>query len=560
MSAVGLSFGSPTSGDGFNVTNTVNEIISNMQSVETPWKNQLKSLESQDTALTSIGTDLSSLSTALQSLTDFEGVLSEKQGSSSDTSVLELTAASTSAVAGSHTIVVNSLAQTSSYYTDSVSSSDTLSGSFTIQVGSGKAQTIQINSTNNTLSSLASAINSGSYGVTANVITDSSGSRLELVSNTSGSGGDITLGGAISDSTSGKTISFTEAQAGKDASLTVDGIAVTSSSNTVTNALPGVTFQLLSASPNTSVQVQITNDNSAVESAMSSLVTAYNKVMSDLNTQEGDDSSGSPEPLYGNSTVSNLQQSLESALNFAQASNATSTSAAIASSDQLSGSVSITVGGKTQTVSVDKNNDTLQGLADAINAAGIGVTANIITSGNDSTLSLVNGSSGSSGVISVDSNLNDATTGQAITFGSSVSNAITSASQLGITVNNDGTLTLNTDTLDAALNSNYQSVVNFLQPSGSFTSFGGNLTNVLNSLSSSNPTGALSLALKQNSTVESQLNQNVTNEENLIASKKQTLTTELNEANETLEEIPSQLNQINEMYSAITGYNSGSNG
>lgn len=560
MSAVGLSFGSPTSGDGFDVTNTVNEIVSNMQSVETPWKNQLTNLQSQDTALTSIGTDLSSLSTALQSLTNFEGVLSEKQGSSSDTSVLELTSASTSAVAGSHTIVVNSLAQTSSYYTNSISANDTLSGSFTIQVGSGSAQTIQLNSTNNTLSSLASAINSGSYGVTANVITDSSGSRLELVSNTSGSGGNIVLGGTLTDSTAGSAMSFTQAQAGKDASLTVDGIAITSSSNTVSNALPGVTFQLLSASPGTDVQVQITNDNSAVESAVSSFVTAYNTVIGDLNTQEGDTSTGTPEPLYGNSTISNLQQSLESALNFAQASNATSTAVAITPSDQVSGSVSISVGGTTQTVSVGSNDDTLQGLADAINSAGIGVTANIITSGNESTLSLVNATSGSSGGISVDSNLNDVTTGQAINFGSSVSNAVTSASQLGITVNSDGTLSLNTDTLDAALNSNYQSVVNFLQPSGAFTSFGGNLTNVIEGLSSSNPTGALSLALKQNSTVESQLNQNITNEENLIASQKQTLTAELNEANETLEEIPSQLNQINEMYSAITGYNTGSNG
>ena len=560
MSAVGLSFGSPTSGDGFDVTNTVNEIVSNMQSVETPWKNQLTNLQSQDTALTSIGTDLSSLSTALQSLTNFEGVLSEKQGSSSDTSVLELTSASTSAVAGSHTIVVNSLAQTSSYYTNSISANDTLSGSFTIQVGSGSAQTIQLNSTNNTLSSLASAINSGSYGVTANVITDSSGSRLELVSNTSGSGGNIVLGGTLTDSTAGSAMSFTQAQAGKDASLTVDGIAITSSSNTVSNALPGVTFQLLSASPGTDVQVQITNDNSAVESAVSSFVTAYNTVIGDLNTQEGDTSTGTPEPLYGNSTISNLQQSLESALNFAQASNATSTAVAITPSDQVSGSVSISVGGTTQTVSVGSNDDTLQGLADAINSAGIGVTANIITSGNESTLSLVNATSGSSGGISVDSSLNDVTTGQAINFGSSVSNAVTSASQLGITVNSDGTLSLNTDTLDAALNSNYQSVVNFLQPSGAFTSFGGNLTNVIEGLSSSNPTGALSLALKQNSTVESQLNQNITNEENLIASQKQTLTAELNEANETLEEIPSQLNQINEMYSAITGYNTGSNG
>ena len=68
MGTVGLSFGSPTGGAGFDVTSTVNQIVTNMQAIETPWKNQLTTLQSQDTVLTSIGTDLSSLSTAMQSL------------------------------------------------------------------------------------------------------------------------------------------------------------------------------------------------------------------------------------------------------------------------------------------------------------------------------------------------------------------------------------------------------------------------------------------------------------------------------------------------------------
>ena len=121
MGTVGLSFGSPTGGAGFDVTSTVNQIVTNMQAVETPWKNQLTTLQSQDTALTSIGTDLSSLSQAMQSLTDFQGVLAEKQGSSSDTNILELTSASTAAVAGSHTVIVQSLATTSSYVSGTIS-------------------------------------------------------------------------------------------------------------------------------------------------------------------------------------------------------------------------------------------------------------------------------------------------------------------------------------------------------------------------------------------------------------------------------------------------------
>lgn len=556
MSTVGLSFGSPTSGQGFDVTGTVNQIASILEGVETPWKSQLSSLQSQDTALTGIGQDLSSLSTALQSLTDFQGVMAAKQGSSSDNSILELTSAATNAVAGSHTLVVNSLAQTSSYYTNSISSSDTLSGSLTIQVGSGAAQTLTLDSSDNTLTGLANAINSGSFDVTANVLTDTSGSRLELTSNTSGAGGDISVSGTLSDATSGSALSFTQAQAGADAQLTVDGIGVTSASNTVTNVLPGVTFQLLSASPGTNVQVQITNDNSTVESAINGFVSAYNKVIGDLNAQEGKDSSGNPEPLYGSPTLATLQQQLEGALNFAQPANAVATDGTVGAADTLSGSLSIAVGGGTvQTVNVNNSNPTLQGLADAINAANLGVAATVMTAGSDATLSLASAAAGAAGAISVNSNLTDSTSGQAVSFGASQTNAVTSMTQLGISLSNDGTLTLNTDTLNSLLNSNYQGVVNFLQPSGAFTSFGGNLTTVLGNLGNSSVAGVVSLALKENATIEKQLNSNISNEETLIDQRKAELTQQLNEANQILQAIPAQLAQVNEMYSAITGYN-----
>src|SRR5580658_7564 len=173
MGTVGISFGSPTSGAGFDVSSTVSQIVGNLQNVETPWKTQLTSLQSQDTAISSLGTLFSNLSNDVSSLTDFQGILSEKTGSSSDTNVLQLTAASNSSVAGTHTVVVNSLAQNSSGYMAPVANtSDTLTGSVTLQVGSGKAQTIILNSSNNTLSGLASAINASGAGITASVLTD----------------------------------------------------------------------------------------------------------------------------------------------------------------------------------------------------------------------------------------------------------------------------------------------------------------------------------------------------------------------------------------------------
>lgn len=552
MGTVGLAFGSPTSGAGFDVTSTVNQIVANMQTVETPWKNQLTTLQAQDTALSSIGTDLSSLSTAMQSLTDFQGVLAEKQGSSSDTNLLELTSASTAAVAGSHTILVQSLAATSSYASGTLgNAADTLSGSLLIN-----GKTITINSTSNTLATLASAINSGSYGVTANVITDSSGSRLSLVSQTSGTGGSISVSSSLQDASTSTAINFSQTQAGSDAQLAVDGVSVTSASNTVTNAIEGVTFQLLSANPSESIQVEITNNNSDVESALSTFVTDYNKILQYLNTQEGNDSSGTPEPLFGNPTIATIQQTLQSALTYLQPAN-TASSSSIGASDALSGSISISVGGGTaQSIAVPSGNQTLTGLAAAINSANIGVTAAVMTAGTNQTLSLTNATSGAIGAISVDnSGLADTTIGTTVAFGPSQSNGVTSMTQLGVSVNNDGTLSLNEDTLGSILNSNYQDVVNFFQPSGGFTSFGGNFSTMLNNLGNSASNGAIKLALQENATVESQLSTNISNEETAIGTQKTQLTTELNQANFILAEIPQELQQIDEMYSAITGYN-----
>jgi flagellar hook-associated protein 2 len=317
MSTVGLNFGSINSGTGFDVASTVNSILAIEQGIETPWKTQLPNLKAQDTALSGFGTDLASLSTALQSLTDFNGVFASKQGSSSDTNVVALTSASSLATAGSHTIVVNHLAQTSSEYSSAISNAgDTLSGSLSIQIGSGNSQTINIDSSNNTLSLLAASINAASMGVTASVVKDANGSRLALVSNTSGAAGQITVNSSLTDATSGSAVAFQQGLQGVDASLTVDGLDTTSASNTVTGIVPGVTFQLLSVSANTNdpVQVQITNNNSAIEQAMSSFVTAYNKVVSDIKTQEGKDSSGNAEPLYGDPTVATIQSQLTQGL------------------------------------------------------------------------------------------------------------------------------------------------------------------------------------------------------------------------------------------------------
>jgi flagellar hook-associated protein 2 len=679
MGTVGLSFGSPTSGAGFDVSSTVASIVSNLQNVETPWKSQLTALESQDTAISSLGTLFSNLSTDMSQLTDFEGIMAQKTGSSSDTNVLQLTSASTAATAGTHTVVVTSLATTSSgYLTPITNASDKLSGSITLKVGNGTAQTISVPTTSgeNTLAGLAAAINSSGVGITASVLTDSSGSRLSLVSGTSGADGTITAtsNSIVDTGNSNAALGYTPSPVvPADAQLTVDGVSLTSASNTVTNLIPGLTFQLLAPSATESggglesVQVVIGNDNTAIESTVNQFVSDYNSLISAVNSQEGLDSSGNAEPLFGSPTLSLLQQqllgglntqnpngSLDSIsthtnttlagsitiqvgsgtaqtvtldssdntiaglataindanigvtatvvtkgtqstlsllsqtsgssgaltvnssivatgytpLNYSDTGGYTSTTAdsgTLASipsaTDTLTGSITIQVGaGTAQTITLDSSDNTLSGLVDAIKAANIGVTASVVSnSDGSSSLSLVSGTVGSSGALSVTSNIKDTTNLTSSTLNYSNSSDISSLASLGITASqkDDGSLSFDATTLDSVLNSDYSGVVGFFQNA---IGWGESFSTMLTNAGTSSATGALSLAERANSSTESTLNADISKEESLISAQQKSLTAELNSANEIMQELPSQLQGVNELYSAITGYDQNLNG
>jgi flagellar hook-associated protein 2 len=363
MGNVGLSFGSATSGKGFDVAATVSQIVTNLQSVETPWKTQLTKLTAQDTQLSSLGAQLSALTSDLQDLSDFTGVLSGKKGSSSNENVLSLSSASSSAIAGTHTITVENLAQTSAAVSGIVSKADILSGSVTIQVGTGDAHTVNVGdgSTAATIQGLAQAINLAGIGVTASILTDTKGSRLSVVSSTDGAAGTLTVSSTLTDtSTANLSVSLAQIQTGKDANFLVDGVELSSPSNTVTNAISGVTFQLLSAPTDlAAVQVVITNDTPSVVSAVSQFVVDYNTVMKAIKAQEGNDSSGKAEPLYGTSVLARLQEALQSGLSSTYGSGGVSSLNSLGITFNRDGSISL-------------NSDTLTSI---LNSNYAGVTA-----------------------------------------------------------------------------------------------------------------------------------------------------------------------------------------
>lgn len=292
---------------GIDVSTVVSELMQIQRQPEVQLQNQQTTINSQVSALTSISTQLTALYTSVNSLKDIFGAFSQNTTGSSDSAIVSATADSTAA-AGTHSITVSKLATTSSSYSGYIPSGTSLGGTqIVINYGSDpnkpvKTDTINIPSADATLQQAASYINGGSYGATASVVTDSQGSRLVLVSKTSGANGNLNVCTSAA--------SFTTA-AGIDAQLTVDGVPVDSSTNTVTGAIPGVTLSLGAADANSSVLVSVQPDTTAASQAIQNFVDAYNAVIGSINSEfTVNSTTGSEGVLGGDSMLRSLQSSL----------------------------------------------------------------------------------------------------------------------------------------------------------------------------------------------------------------------------------------------------------
>jgi flagellar hook-associated protein 2 len=432
-------------GQGIDVQQFVQYAVADQTAAITALQNQQTTLGSQTSELATITTDITSLGNAASALSDPLGALAAEAATSSNSSVVNATATGTAAT-GSHTITVTSLATTSSYYTNelSTSSSTITPGSFQIQVGSNAPVTVTVDSTNNTLSQLAASINNQNAGVSASVIQDSNGYRLALVSNNSGAPGDITVSG----NTTGLT--FTKAVTGTNASLVVDGVPISSASNTVSNVISGVTLNLGSPSPNTPVTVNVSPDTTQATTAINNFVSAYNTVVGDINSQFNVASDGSGGgPLEADNSLSDVQNLLLNAISYSV--------------------------------------------------------------------------SGNGGIVNLAS--------------------------IGISLNNDGTLSVDNGALSSALSSNYSAVQNLLQ--NTTNGFAQNLTNVINTITDP-ASGILTLDAQNIQSSAQDLNQQISDLQAALTVQEQNLTTIYSNVNTTLQELPLLENETSQQLSAIT--------
>jgi flagellar hook-associated protein 2 len=274
-----------------------------------------------------LNTKVSALRSAASDLL-YMSNLSKTAATSSDTKVLNVSS-SAGAAKGTYQVVVNNLAQNHIIRTDSVNSSGT-----SVKAGIASDATITIDDVTinvgqlaadaatdkDFLTSLKNAINAGSANLTASLLqTSDTEVSLVLSSKNTGAGNSIKVGsgayGITGDSIALQKLGLVDAgnnlknvvQEAADANFTVNGVTVTSSSNTVAGVIENVSFSLVAPGTTT---VSVDTDTEAVAGLISAFVDAYNAVIDAVNSAKSFTDSNYRTPLSADSTLNSLLSSL----------------------------------------------------------------------------------------------------------------------------------------------------------------------------------------------------------------------------------------------------------
>ncbi len=294
---------------------------------------QTAQLDSQQTTVdaevSAYGSFTSALDTLQSSLSALEtpSKLAGFDATVADSTVASATTTS-DAVAGQYSLQVDNLATSATLTSAPVASAtSTVIGTGTLTIASGgSSASITIDSSNDTLSGIAAAINSAANnpGVTASIITTTDGARLVLAGTATGaanaitvtqSGGDGGLSSLVYDPANSVT-NLTQTQAAKDANFSINGYAATSASNVVSGAITGVTINLLGASAaNTPTTLTVSADTSTAQTSIGTFVTALNGVISSIQSLTAyDASTQTAGALNGDPTLESFQNQLQNIL------------------------------------------------------------------------------------------------------------------------------------------------------------------------------------------------------------------------------------------------------
>lgn len=334
---------SPGLGSGLDVNGIVGQLMAIEQRPLLILTNKEATQQAQISAYGSLKGALSSFQSSVKTLTNLS-IFTGVKANVSDSTIVTANA-STSAAVGSHQIEVQNLAQAQKIKSESFATTSTAIGSGTLTIEFGTyngdgtftsnptktSKTITIESDQTDLASIRDSINEADVGITASIVNDGSGNRLVIASNNTGTdnalkitvsdddGNNLNNAGLSKlayDATTGGTANMTQTVAAQNATMVIDGITISKSSNTITDALEGVTFNLLKAAPGTTTSLSISQDTSKIQTAVSAFVGAYNelaKTISDISRYDTANKQASV--LTGDATVRTVESQIRGVLN-----------------------------------------------------------------------------------------------------------------------------------------------------------------------------------------------------------------------------------------------------
>ena len=278
---------------------------------------------------------ISALGALKSGLTTFTGALSsvanvatyqEKSVVSSSEAKITATATAQSQTA-EYALTVSNLARAQSLVANATFSSNTSSlgsGTRTFTIN-GVATAVQISSGQDSLDEVAASINASGAKVNAVVVNDGSNYRLALTATETGLSNVISVSVDDDDNndtdTSGLSrlvsANLTQTVAAQDASVTINGLAITSSSNSLQGSIPGVTIDLQDVTEaNETVTLSVTDNTGAIAVAVTKFVNGYNDLkatLNDLTRYDADTGAGSV--LTGDATVRAIESEMRSIMN-----------------------------------------------------------------------------------------------------------------------------------------------------------------------------------------------------------------------------------------------------
>lgn len=268
--------------------------------------NQKSTLEDRLTAWQDLAKKLTDLQNAADDLRDpwdvktYAASLTSLNGTTNPDSVLSVTT-DTKATPGVYQVQVLQVATPQKEYSESFTTSDQNAGETGQLVINGTEITLDGKS----LEQIRDEINQLDLGVNANILKVSDNDyRLVLTAEDTGSSG-------FTFDTSASTMTFTE-QLGIDAQISIDGITITRPSNTITDALDGVTFNIYASDPATTFTLKIDYDKEALQDKVQTFVNSYNAVLDEIDKHLAkNDPKAEAGPLASDFTIQSIKANIQ---------------------------------------------------------------------------------------------------------------------------------------------------------------------------------------------------------------------------------------------------------